>query len=173
MNGNSHPNQPSTDSHWCLWKLLIVGEGKLWYYHNFSLALHTGPHTSDLWLREIPDWVQDSPVWLVVCQLMENLLLLLPVSFVNPGGCVCRQTNSAVVGRCLNTSALSFQWEWKNSGLPSTWAGGCLCIQWEKKYTALLIPIYQKKLSNTKYLALPLTLSPRHILSAWTWPSIT
>lgn len=89
MNGNSHPNQPSTDSHWCLWKLLIVGEGKLWYYHNFSLALHTGPHTSDLWLREIPDWIQDSPVWLVVSQLMENLLLLLPVSFVNPGVCVC------------------------------------------------------------------------------------
>lgn len=143
-----------------------------WYYHNFSLALHTGLPTSDSKLREMPNWVLDSPVWLVVCQETENPWLLLLVSSVNSGVCV-QMGKFSSVGKVWTLVLCPCSGNRGTQDYQAPEMVGCLYEQWKKKWAALLISIHQKKLSNTKHLALPLTLSPRHILSAWTWPSIT
>lgn len=126
MNGNSHCNQPSTDSAWEAavetpdpW---VMGN---WHYCNFSLALHTCPPPSCS--REkclIENWTHQFDYW-------SFRRWRIPGHCCRPHMrtqlCVCRCANLAVLGRCFVLAVgIGGLRTIREMASKSTWAGGVL-----------------------------------------------
>lgn len=83
-------SQAQTFIQWCLWETaeetLILG-----WWETGTVVIPPLRYTyAHFWLVAgiKPDWVLDSPVWLLVLQEMENLWSLMPAPYVNPVVCV-------------------------------------------------------------------------------------
>lgn len=121
-------SQAQTFIQWCLWETaegtLILG-----WWETGTVVIPPLRYTyAHFWLVAgiKPDWVLDSPVWLLVLQEMENLWSLMPAPYVNPVVCVQLCWGGAwslVPCLCSRDKGLRTIKEMASKG---TWAGGVL-----------------------------------------------